>query len=163
MPADKPVGPARRFTSRCESPLDVGRPWSRLPRKRDTQQQIARIVQTDGWCRCVITRYKARSRMAPNADMIHPARWPGAYSPSILPMKPATSAPATPSSMVAKIPPGSFPGMMSFASAPISNPINNIQINANTKSLHYFALSSDRELQSLHGLLRPRYEWHALH
>jgi hypothetical protein len=69
--------------------------------------------------------------IAPSVDMMNPARWPGAYKPISLPTTPATSAPPIPSSMVTKMPPGSFPGMMSFASAPTINPINIIQMNVN--------------------------------
>jgi hypothetical protein len=45
------------------------------------------------------------------------------YQPSERPRNPARKAPATPSSIVMKIPPGSRPGMRNFAIAPTTRPM----------------------------------------
>src|SRR5450755_1421469 len=43
------------------------------------------------------------------------------------PAQVATNDPAMPINMVTMIPPGSLPGMMSFATAPMTSPINSVQ------------------------------------
>ena len=57
-----------------------------------------------------------------------PGPVPGSeYQPSARPMKPASNAPATPSSIVMMKPPGSFPGINSFAIAPTTKPMIKVQ------------------------------------
>ena len=62
--------------------------------------------------------------MAPMTDAMMPGPLlPELYHPNARPTKPATNEPATPSSIVTMMPPGSFPGMKSFASAPATRPM----------------------------------------
>src|SRR3954467_13998153 len=62
--------------------------------------------------------------MAPMMDAMMPGPLvPEWYHPSARPMNPATSEPAIPSSIVMMTPPGSLPGMNSFARAPTTNPM----------------------------------------
>src|SRR5262245_53448619 len=58
--------------------------------------------------------------------MMKPAASPSRYIPSARPAKPPSTAPAIPSSIVTMIPPGSRPGITSFAMAPTTRP-NRIQ------------------------------------
>ena len=61
--------------------------------------------------------------MAPIIDAMKPAGRPGSYQPMARPRNPATNAPAMPSRIVIKQPPGSRPGISSFAIAPTTKPI----------------------------------------
>src|SRR5262249_7924295 len=65
-----------------------------------------------------------RRMMAPTVAMKIPARSNDSTfpSPTKLPRKPPTIAPAMPMRIVTIIPPGSFPGMMNFAIAPAMRP-----------------------------------------
>src|SRR5262245_61185889 len=67
--------------------------------------------------------------MAPTVDPINPVELPGAYHPTACPRKVATKEPATPRAMVIITPPGSFPGMMSLASAPATSPMTRVQMS----------------------------------
>src|SRR5690349_23198678 len=58
----------------------------------------------------------------PSKAMKKPAGWSGPYSPRALPIQPPRSAPTIPRMIVTKIPPGSLPGIMSFAIAPTTSP-----------------------------------------
>ncbi len=64
--------------------------------------------------------------IAPMIEAIKPTGSPSVYQPAARPMYPATKDPATPSSMVTMIPPGSFPGIKSFATAPTIRPMISI-------------------------------------
>src|SRR6185295_4823441 len=66
------------------------------------------------------------STMAPTTDMMKPAACPSWYQPMARPAQVATNDPAMPISIVTTIPPGSLPGMMNFATAPMASPINNV-------------------------------------
>src|SRR5436190_5931255 len=61
--------------------------------------------------------------MAPMTEAMKPAGCPGSYQPTTRPRNPATKAPAMPSRMVIKQPPGSRPGIRNFAIAPTTKPI----------------------------------------
>src|SRR3954470_24898393 len=62
--------------------------------------------------------------MAPMIDAMMPGPLaPDWYQPRARPMNPATSEPAMPSSIVMMTPPGSLPGMNSFANAPTTKPM----------------------------------------
>src|SRR5215468_4997445 len=56
-------------------------------------------------------------------DAMMPGPWSARYQPSEWPSTPAMKEPAMPSRIVTMIPPGSLPGMTSFASAPTTRPI----------------------------------------
>jgi hypothetical protein len=56
-------------------------------------------------------------------DAKNPAVWPGRYNPSVLPRICAVNAPATPKSDVRIKPPGSRPGIRSFAITPTMKPM----------------------------------------
>src|SRR5512133_1041181 len=64
--------------------------------------------------------------MAPMTEAIKPAGCPGSYQPIARPRNPATKAPAMPSRMVIKQPPGSRPGIRNFAIAPTTKPITSV-------------------------------------
>src|SRR5919108_4779295 len=64
--------------------------------------------------------------MAPRSDIRNPAPSLGPYQPAVRPTKPPRRAPAIPSNMVTIKPPGSRPGINSFAIAPTIKP-NRIQ------------------------------------
>jgi hypothetical protein len=55
--------------------------------------------------------------------MMIPAPWPDLYRPSARPISVPTNDPAMPSRIVTMMPPGSFPGMTSFAIAPTTSPM----------------------------------------
>ncbi len=54
---------------------------------------------------------------------MNPAESPGWYQPTSLPSRVESSAPATPSAMVIKKPPGSLPGIRNLAIAPAMKPM----------------------------------------
>src|SRR5262245_55525547 len=60
--------------------------------------------------------------MAPTTDIRNPAPSLGPYQPIVRPNQPASSAPQMPSRMVMMKPPGSRPGMRSFATTPTIRP-----------------------------------------
>src|SRR5580765_4717470 len=66
--------------------------------------------------------------MAPTVDPMIPAEGLSPYQPRAPPRKLATKAPAPPRPIVIQIPPGSLPGMISFASAPAIKPTSAVQI-----------------------------------
>ncbi len=72
--------------------------------------------------------------MAPRTDAMNPAGEPSGYRPMALPTKVATNEPAIPSRIVTINPPGSFPGIKNFATAPMINPITSVQIISSTTS-----------------------------
>ncbi|RWX48308.1 hypothetical protein H206_05137 [Candidatus Electrothrix aarhusensis] len=72
-----------------------------------------------------ITRYAPKRMIPPpvannRLPMLNPVTCP---KPRKEPTKPPTKAPAIPIRMVTKIPPGSFPGIMNFASTPTISPM----------------------------------------
>src|SRR5947199_5956944 len=60
--------------------------------------------------------------IAPRIDIRNPALSFGPYHPAVRPMKPPINAPAIPSRIVTMNPPGSRPGMTSFAMTPTIRP-----------------------------------------
>src|SRR5438270_7581318 len=66
--------------------------------------------------------------IAPITEAMKPAGAPGSYQPTARPRYPATSAPAIPSNMVMRQPPGSRPGISSFATAPMIRPMIKVPI-----------------------------------
>src|SRR5438067_8447674 len=66
--------------------------------------------------------------IAPITEAMKPAGSPGSYQPTARPRYPATSAPAIPSRIVIRQPPGSRPGISSFATAPMIRPITIVPI-----------------------------------
>src|SRR6266550_8261838 len=66
--------------------------------------------------------------IAPITEAMKPAGSPGSYQPTARPRYPATSAPAIPSRIVIRQPPGSRPGISSFATAPMIRPMTKVPI-----------------------------------
>src|SRR5687768_18028411 len=64
--------------------------------------------------------------IAPPTEARNPAGSPSAYQPIPRPIACATKAPATPISEVMMNPPGSRPGINTFATIPTNKPINNV-------------------------------------
>src|SRR5262245_2678012 len=64
--------------------------------------------------------------MDPTTAIAKPTGSPSPYQPAVRPMNPPTSAPTIPSSTVTMNPPGSRPGVSTFATIPTSRP-NTIQ------------------------------------
>lgn len=84
-----------------------------------------RLLWTSTGCYFFIRRYRTNKRTAPpiasnRLRKSNPATLP---HPSKDPIYPPTKAPTIPNKIVTISPPGSLPGMMSFASAPTINPI----------------------------------------
>src|SRR4029077_5860128 len=76
--------------------------------------------------RPLINRYASKSNVAPVIEAMKPAGRPGSYQPMARPRNPATKPPAMPSRIVIKQPPGSRPGISSFAIAPMTKPITSV-------------------------------------
>src|SRR6266403_2176467 len=66
--------------------------------------------------------------IAPITEAMKPAGSPGSYQPTARPRYPATNAPAIPSKIVMRQPPGSRPGISSFATAPMIRPMTKVPI-----------------------------------
>src|SRR5690606_37658507 len=80
--------------------------------------------------------------------------------PSVEPTKPPISAPATPSAVVITMPPGSSPGMTSFASAPAISPKTIHESSPISSLLSPFVTlgSARKERESLIGVWTPNLQ-----
>src|SRR2546423_11272518 len=68
------------------------------------------------------SRYIHRRKIDPTSAIMNPAESVGPYQPRLRPRKPPRTAPAMPKSIVTMKPPGSRPGITSFANAPTIKP-----------------------------------------
>ena len=83
--------------------------------------------------------------MAPIIEAMKPAGCPGSYQPMARPRNPATNAPAMPSRIVIKQPPGSRPGISNFAIAPTTKPITSVPRTVAINSICLCKIGFDRD------------------
>jgi hypothetical protein len=73
--------------------------------------------------------------IAPTTEKMKPAGCPSWYQPMVLPRNPARNDPAIPSRIVMMHPPGSRPGVSSFATIPMTPPMMTVQRSADIFSM----------------------------